>query len=63
MDLKNITISSLRKMLDEKQIGAEEITKEFLGEIKSKDDKVLSYITVTEEAAVESAKKAQAIII
>jgi len=49
-------------MLDEKQIGAEEITKEFLGEIKSKDDKVLSYITVTEEAAVESAKKAQAII-
>ena len=47
MDLKNVTIASLRKMLDEKQIGAEELTKEFLGEIKAKDDKVLSYITVS----------------
>lgn len=62
MDLKNVTIASLRKMLDEKQIGAEELTKEFLGEIKAKDDKVLSYITVTEDGAVSSAQKAQAII-
>ncbi|MBQ8410808.1 MAG: aspartyl/glutamyl-tRNA amidotransferase subunit A, partial [Ruminiclostridium sp.] len=62
MDLKNITVASLRKMLDNKEIGAEEATKEFLTEIKAKDEKVLSYITVTEEEALASAKNAQGII-
>ena len=62
MDLKNITVASLRKMLDNKEIGAEEVTKEFLTEIKAKDEKVLSYITVTEEEALASARTAQGVI-
>lgn len=59
MDLKNITIASLRRMLDKKEIGAVEATQEFISAIKTKDEKLLSYITVTEENALASAKKAQ----
>ena len=62
MDLKNTTVASLRKMLDSKEIGAAELAKEFIGEIKDKDSKVLSYITVTEENALSAAEKAQAVI-
>ena len=60
MDFRNVTLSELRSLLDEKKIGAEELAKEFFGEIKAKDDKVLSYITVTEEEALAAAKTAQA---
>lgn len=59
MDFKNITVAGLRGALDRKEIGAEELAKEFLGEIGREDGKILSYITVTEEAALSSAKKAQ----
>lgn len=59
MDFKNVTLSELRSLLDEKKIGAEELAKEFFGEIEAKDDKVLSYITVTEEEALAAAKTAQ----
>ena len=59
MDFKKITIPALRKMLDSKEIGAEELTREYLEKIKAEDPSILSYITVTEEAALSSAKKAQ----
>lgn len=62
MDLKNITVASLRKMLDSKEIGAAEAAQEFINEIKSKDKDVLSFITVTEENALAAAKKAQQLI-
>ena len=42
MDLKNTTVASLRKMLDSKEIGAAELAKEFIGEIKDKDALFLS---------------------
>lgn len=59
MDFKKITIPALRKMLDSKEIGAEELTREYLEKIKAEDPSILSYITVTEEAALSGAKKAQ----
>lgn len=60
MDLKKATIAGLRGMLDRKEIGAEELAVEYLEKIKAEDGQVLSYITVTEEAAKTAAKKAQA---
>ncbi len=60
MDLKNITAAKLRAMLDKKEIGAKELAREFLDEIKKEDGKILSYITVTEENALAAAEKAQA---
>ncbi|MBQ8614936.1 MAG: Asp-tRNA(Asn)/Glu-tRNA(Gln) amidotransferase subunit GatA, partial [Ruminiclostridium sp.] len=62
MDLKNITVASLRKMLDSKEIGAAEAAKEFIDGIKAKDGEILSYITVTEEEAMASAAEAQKLI-
>ena len=62
MDLKNITVTGLRKALDNKEISAVEITTEFLNEIKKKDDKLQAFITVTEETALENAKTAQTVI-
>lgn len=59
MDFKKITIPALRKMLDSKEIGAEELTKEYLNKIKAEDPSILSYITVTEEKALSDARKAQ----
>ncbi len=62
MDLKNVTVAGLRKALDNKEIGAVELTGEFLAEIKKNDDKIQSFITVTEDTALENAKAAQAVI-
>ena len=62
MELKNQTLSSLRTMLDTKEIGAKELCEEYFAAIKEKDSKVLSFITVTEELALKQAEKAQEII-
>ncbi len=59
MDLKNTTLSGLRVQLDEKKISAKELAGEFFAEIKKKDDKLLSYITVTEDEAYAAAETAQ----
>ncbi len=59
MDLKNITAAKLRGMLDSKEISAAEAASEFLSEIKKNDDKVLSFITVTEDEAMKNAEAAQ----
>lgn len=59
MDFKNITLSELRTQLDEKKISAKELAGEFFAEIKKKDDKLLSYITVTEDVAYAAAETAQ----
>lgn len=61
-DIKKLKVRDLRKMLDNKEIGAVELAQEYLGRIKQLDSQVLGYITVTEETAVEKAKQAQEII-
>ena len=62
MDITTLKIRDIRKMLDNKEISSVEITKEYLNRIKSIDDKLESYITVTEERALMQAEKAQKII-
>lgn len=59
MDFKNVSLSELRGQLDEKKISARELAEEFFAQIKEKDDKLLSYITVTEDEAYAAAENAQ----
>ena len=62
MELKKQTLSSLREMLDTKQISAVELCKEYSESIKAKNPDVLGYITVTDDEALKNAEKAQEII-
>lgn len=62
MDLTRVKIRDLRKSLDNKEIGAEELCSEYLKRIEETDSKLLSYITVTKEKALADAKAAQKII-
>lgn len=59
MDITALKISDMRSMLDKKEISAAELTGAYLERIKSVDDKLESYITVTEKTAKKAAKKAQ----
>jgi aspartyl-tRNA(Asn)/glutamyl-tRNA(Gln) amidotransferase subunit A len=54
-----MSLIKLRKKLDSKEIGAVELTKEYLKKIKEKDTEINSFITVTEDIALENAKNAQ----
>lgn len=55
-------IRDMRKALDSKEISAKELAQTYFERIKKYDDKVKSFITVTEEKALEQAEKAQGII-
>jgi len=57
-----MSLIELRKQLDNKEIGAVELTKEYLKKIREKDGEINSFITVTEDIALENAKKAQEMI-
>ncbi len=62
MDITKATIRELRRALDAKEISAKELCGEYLKRIKEKDGKVLSFITVTENEAEQSAVRAQKMI-
>ena len=57
-----MTLKTLRKKLDNREISAIELTKEYLKRIKQKDKLINSFITVCEDMALEEAKKAQTVI-
>ena len=59
MDLTRISLSGLRKALDSKEIGAVELTKEYLSRIEKIDGRLGAFITVTGENALKSAEAAQ----
>ncbi len=54
-----MSLADIRKKLDRKEIGAVELTKEYLKKIEETDGKINSYITVCAENAIEDAKRAQ----
>ncbi|OGE93428.1 MAG: aspartyl/glutamyl-tRNA amidotransferase subunit A [Candidatus Doudnabacteria bacterium RIFCSPHIGHO2_02_FULL_48_21] len=58
MDLSFATITELRSGLDKKKFSAVELARHFLDRIKNHDKKLNAFITVTEEAALEQAKRA-----
>lgn len=62
MELTRAKIRDLRKALDSREIGAEELCNEYLKRIEEQDKKLLSYITVTKEKALSDAQNAQKII-
>ncbi|MBQ2670662.1 MAG: Asp-tRNA(Asn)/Glu-tRNA(Gln) amidotransferase subunit GatA [Clostridia bacterium] len=56
------SLKELRIKLDKKEIGAAELSKQYLDRIEAVDGKLNSYITVCRENAIEQAKAAQEII-
>ncbi len=62
MDITKLKIREMRKLLDNKEISSPELTQIYIDRIKKYDGKLESYITVTEEIALNEAEKAQDII-
>ena len=58
----SLTISQAHHLLANKQLSAIELTKSVLERIKHTDSKLKSFITVTEEYALQSAAKADSMI-
>ncbi|MBQ4543028.1 MAG: Asp-tRNA(Asn)/Glu-tRNA(Gln) amidotransferase subunit GatA, partial [Clostridia bacterium] len=56
MDLYKMTAHQLSDMLKNKEVSSTDITKSVIDRITSVDDKVKSYITVTADKALETAK-------
>lgn len=56
-------IRDMRKALDSKEISAKELAQTYFERIKKYDDKVKSFITVTEEKALEQAERLRALSI
>lgn len=61
MEYAYLTLTELRKFLDEKKVSSVELTKYFLERIK-KHSELNAFITVTEEAALKEAQKADEFI-
>ena len=57
-----MALKKLREMLDSKEIGAVELTEQYLDRIENSDKEINSYITVCKENALADAKKAQEVI-
>ncbi|MEF2797292.1 MAG: Asp-tRNA(Asn)/Glu-tRNA(Gln) amidotransferase subunit GatA [Ruminococcus sp.] len=55
-------IRDMRKALDERKISVQELANEYLSNIKKNDRNIKSFITVTEELALNQAQQAQKII-
>ena len=62
VELKNLTLSKARKMLDNKKFSAVELTESFIKRIHTIDNDVKSFVTVTEDYALEQARAADKII-
>ena len=58
MDLHSLTIPQVKKKFKEKKLSATELTKAYLDRIKKVEPKIKAFVTVTEERALEDAKKA-----
>jgi len=58
MQLHNLTIREAHDLLTTKKISSVELTQAMLNRIHDVDDKVKSYVTVTDDLALEQAKKA-----
>ncbi|MCZ2126642.1 MAG: Asp-tRNA(Asn)/Glu-tRNA(Gln) amidotransferase subunit GatA [Anaerolineales bacterium] len=56
--MNHLTIQELRQLLITKQISSVELTRATLQRIREADAKVQSYVTVTDELALEQAKRA-----
>lgn len=62
MDVSAMKIRDMRNALDERKISVQELANEYLSNIKKNDRNIKSFITVTEELALNQAQQAQKII-
>jgi len=62
MNLNELTIEQARAGLDKKEFTSVELTQACLDRIKERNDEINAFITVTEELALEEAKKADEMI-
>ncbi len=57
MDLKNLTIQSAHKGLIKKEFSCSELTRTYLDKINKENKEINDFLTVTDEIALEQAKK------
>lgn len=62
MDLTNLTIKEANKLLASKQIKATELTKAYLERAQKLNKKLNAYITITEDHALDQARKVDGLI-
>ena len=58
MDLHELSIQETHELLSSRKISSEELTRAYLERIQRLDPQVKSYVTVSEDVALEQAKKA-----
>ena len=58
LDIKGLTINAARRLLDEKEVSALELTQAYLDRIISVEEDVHSFDSVTADIALEQAKVA-----
>ena len=58
MDLHELSIQRAHELLTSREISSEELTRAYLGRIQRLDPRVKSYVTVSEELALEQARDA-----
>jgi len=57
MELKELTIKQIHQSLKNKEYSCEDLVKEYIKKIKKEDSKYFCYLSLTEELALEQAKK------
>ena len=62
LDLNTLTIQRAGELLDEGELSSEELTRAVLERIQAVEPRVKAFVTVTEELALEQARKADAMI-
>jgi aspartyl-tRNA(Asn)/glutamyl-tRNA(Gln) amidotransferase subunit A len=62
MDLTALTADEIREALKNKKVSAEEICREHLNRIRQKDPEVRAYLTLSEERALEQARKVDRLV-
>ena len=60
MNLKELTIKEAHKLLEGKEITSVELTRAHFDEIKKRDGDIHAFLSLTEERAIEAAKKVDA---
>src|SRR5688500_1613235 len=62
MDLHELSIQEAHKLISSRKISSAELTRAYLERIKRIDPQVKSYVTVSEELALEQARQADQLI-
>src|SRR5579872_7411920 len=62
MDLTALTADEIRELLETRKVSAEEICREHLNSIRQKDPEVRAYLTLSEERALEQARKVDQLV-